>query len=413
MEPSRRTTSSPDAAPLWVRLGIESLDPIAARLGPRCTAIPVSPLRGLAVMIRRLGPARALARAGAALLGADDEARRMVAVNVARRRIRLPWIYGWRPVLTLYAAIKRLQARLVTELAAARLEALPGRVVLNFNGSKYPESCMAVAARRLGRPMLLVENGHFPGTFQADPVGINAASAFPRDPAVLRPLAPLWPEERLPRRIGERADKLGQTGRAPLSLPEGFVFVPFQVPSDSQVLLHSPWIPDMRAFHAEVVAAAEARPDLVFVIKEHPSFKLRLAGKVPPHPRVIFANAARTPELIERARAVVTLNSTVGIEALVLERPVIVLGEAIFAIDGLVLRAPDRAAFHEALGRIDSFRPDPELRRAFLGLLHDHWLVPGSWRDPDARSIAELDRRAAALEAGADPLALPAPPGRP
>jgi len=90
---------------------------------------------------------------------------------------------------------------------------------------------------------------------------------------------------------------------------------------------------------------------------------------------VIFANGHVTSELIGGAEAVVTLNSTVGIEALLLDRPVIVLGRACYDVAGLVLRAGDAAGLDAALAQLPGWRPDPKLRRQFLGWLWNRYLV--------------------------------------
>ena len=93
-------------------------------------------------------------------------------------------------------------------------------------------------------------------------------------------------------------------------------------------------------------------PDINFVIKEHPSYRRSVIGKVTPHANIHFANGHPTPELIANADAVVTLNSTVGIEALVLEKKVITLGLAAYNIEGLVLHSIDPDMFEKSLTAI-------------------------------------------------------------
>ncbi len=374
----------PDPARLrFLRLGTDTLDAIAEGLGPRCTTLPLRPLAGLGALLRRRGVGAGLGEIARALFRPRAEDRAAVWLNIRRRAIRLPGLFDHAPVLAVYSAVKRLEALGLRHAIAGTLEAEAARpdpaVSLVFNGSKYPEIILAQEAAKRRLPRLFLENGHLPGTFQMDPCGINAAACLPRDPAFYRQAAARYAEEALPRAVGERAAKLRHAAEA--TLPERFVFVPFQVPSDVQVLRHSPWIRDMGHFHAELVAAADRNPDVTFVIKEHPSWKRPIAGKVPSHPRVIFANGARTPELIRRADAVLTINSTVGIEALVLGRKVIVLGEAIFALPGLVLTARDPGALDAALASLPGFHPDETLRRGFLGHLAHEFLVPGSWRE--------------------------------
>lgn len=397
-----RTERGPDPDALrFLRLGTDTLDAISAGLGPRCRTVPVRPLAGLVRLLRRRGIVAMLRELGRAAFRPEEEDREAVWLNICRRAIRLPWLFDHGPVLAAYGAFKRIEARLLREVVAEPLEAASASgtpaVSLVFNGSKYPEIVLAQEARKRALPRLFIENGHLPGTFQMDPCGINADACLPRDPAFYRSIAPRYGEAELPREVGERAAKLRHGDSA--KLPERFIFVPFQVPSDVQVLRHSPWIRDMEHFHTELVAAADRNPQVTFVIKEHPSWKRPIAGKVPAHSRVIFANAARTPELIRRAEAIVTINSTVGLEALVMNRKVIVLGEAIYHLPGLVLEAEDAPSLDAALASLEGFSPDPELRRGFLGYLANEFLVPGSWREwhPD------FPRHAAAKIAGCWP----------
>lgn len=75
---------------------------------------------------------------------------------------------------------------------------------------------------------------------------------------------------------------------------------------------------------AELIAERSGR---TVVLKEHPSSRVKypdLARRV--SDRVIFANGNSTQELIEKADCVVTINSTVGLESILLAKPVLVLG---------------------------------------------------------------------------------------
>lgn len=75
--------------------------------------------------------------------------------------------------------------------------------------------------------------------------------------------------------------------------------------------------------------------------------------------RVHFLGAGHLDAMLEAARGVVTVNSTVGIRALQLGRPVHAMGEAIYRCPGLA-----------HMGALDEFwaagPPDPELADAFL-----------------------------------------------
>jgi capsular polysaccharide export protein len=101
------------------------------------------------------------------------------------------------------------------------------------------------------------------------------------------------------------------------------------------------------------------------VIKNHPldtglvdyrQFVARLADELGVGARVQFIDGGHLPTLLDLARAVVVVNSTVGMSALYHRRPLIALGTAIYALPGLTwqhgidafwrgAQAPDHALF--------------------------------------------------------------------
>lgn len=73
-----------------------------------------------------------------------------------------------------------------------------------------------------------------------------------------------------------------------------------------------------------------------------------------------------THELVRNADAVAVISSTVGLEALLYEKPVLTLGQPFYGGLGVTL---DVDAFHEireAVPALLRFRPDPERIRRFL-----------------------------------------------
>lgn len=365
--------------------------PLLDALGSACDGIEAG---WPAIIGEMLRPSNTMAAVADRL---DEIAER----NVTRRRIRFPNLFSNKAVAALYRAIYRARARLTYRHLHRALAADTSRVALVFNGYLAPNAVLALAAEELSMKRLFLENGFYPGTMQADPSGINALSTLPRDAAFYDRL----PEETLgdgwPGDFEIRKSKL-KDGNAPApqgGLPEAYVFVPFQVPSDMQILALSPWIKSMVHLHGEIAALAEAFPGRHFVIKEHPSFPLSIQDVVPAHSRIHFANSGNTRALIEGADAVITVNSTVGLEALTLGRKVIALGDAHYAIDGLVLHAESRAALHDAFAKLDGWTTDGERRRRFVRFVFNRFLVPLKRTAPGENALAILRDRAAGRDA--------------
>ncbi|MEN0000213.1 MAG: nitrogen fixation protein FixF [Pseudomonadota bacterium] len=329
---------------------------------------------------------------------AHDDLALIAARNAKRRQIRYPQIFGNPIVERVYKnnyarKLKRQYAALHRQLSADTT-----RTVIIFNGFLAPNAVADVAARDLGMRRLYVENGYFPGTLQADPQGINGLSSLPRSPDFYDGLAAEELGDDWPDTFEIRTSKLRDDGGR-TALPKSFVFVPFQVPSDMQILALSPWIRDMEHLFAQIRALALSHKDQHFVIKEHPSFPRSIQRKVDRPPNVHFANHAVTRDLLEACDAVITVNSTVGLEALVLGKKVITLGEAHYAIDGLVLRAEDEQALTEAFSRLAQWKAHKQRREKFIRFVHNRFLIPGDRRQPTAGTISALQGRATGIDA--------------
>ncbi len=146
-----------------------------------------------------------------------------------------------------------------------------------------------------------------------------------------------------------------------------------QVFNDSQLQRHSHYH-DIRAFIEETLGsfARHAPPSQILVIKHHPmdrghqnyrAFINALSERYGVGERVIYIHDLPLPELLSNSAGVVTINSTVGISALIHNKPLKVMGKALYDIEGLTFQ-----------GNLDAFwktpfRPDHQLFTAFRAYL--------------------------------------------
>jgi capsular polysaccharide export protein len=115
------------------------------------------------------------------------------------------------------------------------------------------------------------------------------------------------------------------------------------------------------------------------VIKEHPSDFGRInyngLKKKYKNKKVIFTTTLPSSELIESSRAVITINSTVGIEALLKGKPVITLGEAFYNVEGLVHHCIDLSRLQDDMWNAVSEKMNSGLVDKFLYYLRYQYLV--------------------------------------
>ncbi len=296
-------------------------------------------------------------------------------------------IYG-----VLLGSVEKL--RLAKYLALLQQEK-PDTLVI-WNGKKLPNETVVVAARMLEIPLYFYENGLIPGTTSLDPNGVNFAASLPRDAEFylrdeLAGLPPFQAPEIQVRANHKKRDDFNQT-----ALPERYIFVPFQVPHDTQVVCYSPWLGSMEALYRATVDAVKALgdPDLKLVFKEHPSWHKHYPALYEADEVAIFANGNNTAELIRGAEAVITLNSSVGLEALQSGQRVITLGQACYNIDGLVLHADNESQLVDVLRRLNNgWQTDAQLRARFFSYLQHIYCVPGKWQDCTSEHVAGVKAR--------------------
>ncbi|MEM6439681.1 MAG: capsular biosynthesis protein [Pseudomonadota bacterium] len=169
-----------------------------------------------------------------------------------------------------------------------------------------------------------------------------------------------------------------------------FLF-PLQLRTDFQVRAHGPHA-DLRVTAAEVVRsfAAHAPPEARLLIKTHPVDngltlwrRLLKAAAGASADRVEVIDGGDLPALLAQAPGVVTVNSTAGLSALRLGRPVKALGAAIFDLPGLTDPQPLEAFWN------DPRPPEPGRADTFLSALGWATQVRGAFDGTGARPGAE------------------------
>ncbi|MDE2405078.1 MAG: hypothetical protein KGM17_10470 [Sphingomonadales bacterium] len=250
-----------------------------------------------------------------------------------------------------------------------RFTAIEPRAIVGW-GRKRSGRRAERLARWLGRPFLLLEDGFLrsvgrddpPLSLIADRTGVYYDATRPSDfeaaiaagvdgtqAARARALAAQWRDGRV--------SKYNHAPEFAGNLPARYVLVVDQTFGDLSVGLG---LADVASFRAMLDAALAENPDCEVLVKVHPDVFTRGKGgwldlTVPQARRVtVLAADCHAARLLEQARAVYTVTSLMGFEALLRHKPVRCFGMPFYAGWGLTtdeLPAPvgrGRAAF-EAL----------------------------------------------------------------
>lgn len=290
----------------------------------------------------------------------------------------------------LYCAMARITERARFGHYFALFSRLDCEAVAIWNGQRQPYLTMVAAAKQANKRVLYFENGLLPDTTTADYSGVNAFNSLPRDPHFYLSLANDTKQaSRVPDGLVPRDPhrKRAVSSQKLDTLPKNYIFIPFQVPTDSQIMVQSPWVHSMEqlyhlivAAHSRVYQASDDEDIPYLVFKEHPSWPGNFTNLYHQHPYCLFANENNTQSLIENAQAVITINSTVGLESLLLGQKVITLGNACYNVEGMVLHAKNEAELFDALSQVSSWQCDETLRQNFLQFIASTYCIPGEWQ---------------------------------
>jgi hypothetical protein len=186
-----------------------------------------------------------------------------------------------------------------------------------------------------------------------------------RDNEYLQPARLLW-------------TNVAETARAKAALPfydelsqsRPYVYFPLHVTDDYKIRKVIPHCVDQASIVEQVADALPPGHDLV--LKEHPmsvgrnSVRLLRRLRTRPNVRLVRPHTS-SHELIKGAEAIAVISSTVGVEALLYEKPVLTIGQPFYSGYGVTVDVDSFRELRAAVPALLRFRPDPERIRRFLG----------------------------------------------
>lgn len=280
--------------------------------------------------------------------------------------------------------LARLRRERLFQRFAAYFKEHPGAIFLVWNGTKGVRQIAAAAAKSVGTEVVFMELAPMPRRISIDRKGVNYGSSFPRDAAFFQAWAKSagkmqdWRDARaqITARTPRRPIGVGRDEVKLNALPKQYIFCPLQVPGDSQISVYGGWIQSIEQFINEIAEATKHVPEgWAVVVKQHPSSEVdfRAMGYFN-GAGMINGDAISTIDLIKHASLVVTVNSSVGLEAALFDKPVVILGHAMYGIDGFCRIASNATALRAAFERPRSIDFDPLIRAALISYLQREYL---------------------------------------
>lgn len=281
------------------------------------------------------------------------------------------------------------------------LKALAPDLAIVQQGAEPVSRLVGIEAARLGIPQLIWESPFFPGFINLD---VGAQHFF----AGLGRIDREWPKfaARAPKSVEETATSafLADWSQRRLSKYEqpndqdelarfqafadgaagGLLFLPAQLPWDANVIPGLGSFRTLDALYESTIARIPANWRIV--VKVHPKDATGTWRRRPRQDNLLIVEALGIHELITRSDVVLTHSSNVGLEALLLRKPVVTLGTPHYAGRGLTIDAADYGALPPLLEMARTSRPPRDLVVRYLSfLLNNHLIRVGDANGMEAR----------------------------
>jgi len=175
------------------------------------------------------------------------------------------------------------------------------------------------------------------------------------------------------------------------------IFVPTQVLADSNMIMHHGRFHDNISFIRTLVKELRGRKDIFLLAKRHPK---------EPDPQEelhgilkgcgVWIEDINTLSAIEASSAVMTLNSTVGLEAAILGKPVVVFAPALYSHKGFTYEVENDADLNSLVEiLLDNWKFREAQQKAlvtFLAYMLQYYLIPANGKQTESiynRFLAE------------------------
>ncbi|MBL4812613.1 MAG: capsular biosynthesis protein [Rhodobacteraceae bacterium] len=299
------------------------------------------------------------------------------------------------------AMMLRGQYNWAARLFAARVAADERPVALCWNGLNSSRRVFMDAARDAGAQTLFFELAPLPGRITVDPMGVNFANALPRKAGPYLDWAARNPGQlggwrQITTQIAQR-QPLVATTVPKQNRPEGerFIFVPLQLEGDSQLSLFGGPCRSVAATVQLICQAAANLPAGWHIrLKEHPNALTSIAPVLAGFAAapVYLDNETDTFSQVRAADLVLTVNSSVGLEAMLFERPVATIGQCFWSFAGVAHQAPTAEALAQLCAAPDQASFDPASRDAFLSFLTAQYYPTLTLRDDQTFEMTAAER---------------------
>lgn len=264
--------------------------------------------------------------------------------------------------------------------------------VITWNGSLLVTGALAESGDILGIPTFYMERGLLPGSLVIDPNGVNnessiAGASWQKNATTKPGQSEIEALQRYCRQLGssnasivktgEKKDTEAVTAELGLSAKRPVILLPLQIQSDSNIQNNSPYFKSMEELICSVTSVLDGT-GVQLIVKPHPEDRSRRdrIEALCSHSEVRCCWDLSLQSLLPVTNLVVVINSTVGLEALLQNKPVVALGRSIYDRKGFTMDLDEKTRLgeliHRALGALWQPHEDPNFWWFLKTLISHH-----------------------------------------
>lgn len=277
-------------------------------------------------------------------------------------------------------ALKRYMLRKQYNWSRRFFERNTSKIAVVWNGLNGSRRAFVDGACDAGARTLYFELSPLKNRATIDPNGVNFLNYLSRDGQAYIDWgrtkgSDAWRQVKFTITARSGSNTSSDSGNAKL-LSDPFIFLPLQVPGDSQLRLFGGRHRTVDQVIEAVTKASQFLPQGWYIrVKEHPSAEVSYAELIKSlnNPRVVLDNTTDTFAQVEASMAVLTVNSSVGLEAMFFDKPVIAMGDCFWAVPGIAELCQTHEELVEVFLKAETLQFDQQARHGFLSYLVDEY----------------------------------------
>lgn len=250
-----------------------------------------------------------------------------------------------------------------------------------WNGLKSERLVFALACKHAGRPIVYLEESPIPHTLTVDTIGVNYKNSLPR----YIDFYLKWQQENqnpskkwqdfAPRFVTRKPKSPNHDHASQytnIDHDSKYLFCPLQVPKDSQILYFSDYVKTIDQYIEILHSTSKYLPNGWHLrIKEHPSSDIKFTQKLIglQNERFKLDNFSDTFEQVKQSKGIVTINSSLGLQAMFFRKPVIVLGKAFYNFPPITYHAQTTLQLGQLMANPNHLEWREQETTAFLNYL--------------------------------------------